>query len=84
MKPLHDRKFQVLFELKVTFRFSQVTFLLDAEYSSTKLSQQMHSASTHLRQKFDAVKLAELDLAQAHQAHIEKSSRKKEEEEAEE
>ena len=41
----------------------------------------MHSASTHLRQKFDAVKLAELDLAQAHQAHIEKSSRKREEEE---
>ena len=82
-KHLHDFELVFAYVQKLMEINSQVTLLLDAEYSSTKMSQQMYSASTHLRQKFNAVKLAELDLAQAHQALIEKSRCKKEEAEEE-
>ena len=82
-KHLHDFELVFAYVQKLMEINSQVTLLLDAEYSSTKMSQQMYSASTHLRQKLNAVKLAELDLAQAHQALIEKSRCKKEEAEEE-
>ena len=59
-KHLHDFELVFAYVQKLMEINSQVTLLLDAEYSSTKMSQQMYSASTHLRQKFNAVKLAEI------------------------
>ena len=71
-KRLHDLELVFAYMQKLMEINSQITFLLDAEYSSTKASQEIHTAATHTRQKFNAVKLAELDLARAHQSHIEK------------
>ena len=77
---LHDLELVFAYVEKLMEVNGQVTFLLDAEYSSTQTSQQIHSAATYARQKFNAVKLAELDLTRAHQTHIEKSNSIKEKE----
>ena len=51
----------------------EVSFLLNAESTSTLTNQQIHSATKHIEEKFNSIRLTDLDLAQAHKIHIEKN-----------
>ena len=72
------RDLDLLFEYvkKLLEANAEVNFLVEEDFSSRQISQRLHEAGVHVKERLEAVQLGELDLARAHAAHIEKSQKK--------
>ena len=75
-KELQDLELLFAYVKKLMDANSEVTFLLNAEYASTQTSQNIHNATKYVEEKFNSVRLLELELAQAQKVHIEKMAKK--------
>ena len=66
---------ELLFEYikKMMDSNSEVCFLVGEEHCSKQASQKIHTATEYVKSKFDAVKLADIDLINAQKGHIEKT-----------
>ena len=71
------RDLEVLFQYakKLLDANSGIAFLVGEEFCSTNTSQTINAATSHIEQKMIGVKMAELDLIEAHKIHIEKSGK---------
>ena len=80
LRKLVNKKESELKDLELLFQYakklldanSEVTFLVGEEFCSTHTSQTIYAATSHIDQKMIEVKLAQLDLVEAHKIHIEK------------
>ena len=71
------RDLEVLFQYakKLLDANSEIAFLVGEEFCSTNTSQTINAATNHIEQKMIGVKMAELDLIEAHKIHIEKTGK---------
>jgi hypothetical protein len=71
------RDLEVLFQYakKLLDANAEIAFLVGEEFCSTNTSQAINAATNHIEQKMIGVKMAELDLIEAHKIHIEKTGK---------
>lgn len=70
---IRDLELLFLYVRKTVEANSEVCFLVGEEFCSKQASEKLHAAISHVQDKLDQVKLAELDLLNAKKSHIEKS-----------
>ena len=75
-KELRDAELLFEYAKKLMDANAEVAFLVSEEFESRQISERIHAASGHVTQKLNAAKMSDLDLARAHQTHIEKQQQK--------
>ena len=69
-KQLSDLELMFEYIRKLMDSNSEVCFLVGERFASEQASLKIHNACEHIKSKLDAVKRAEIDLIEAHTAHI--------------
>ena len=73
-KQLSELELMLEYVKKLMDANSEVCFLVGERFASEQASQKIHNATEHIKTKLEAVKRAEIDLIEAHTAHIAKQT----------